>query len=204
MKIKDNKPPSAEERFAELVSEVLEGFKGRVYRCYDVSECFKELARELDEELEEASSGYCIIEASGGNEVIIACGLLETYYVTIDYDVEETVRVEGFRVERAMSNAGKHEYGHEVKLVAVALGKLVGREFRSEGWLERLVRELEEELRKVSSECRVALYGASYTRGRVDSIYFAEVLIRCNEKPVFARIYVDFINYVRVTGTRVE
>ena len=103
-----------------------------------------------------------------------------------------------------MGNTSKYEVG---KLVAVALGRLIGREFRSDGWLERLVREFEEELRKVSNECRVALYSASYSvdRGRVDRVYFAEVLVRCNEqKPVFARIYVDSIEYVRVTSTRVE
>jgi hypothetical protein len=104
-----------------------------------------------------------------------------------------------------MSNTSKYEYEVE-KLVAVALGKLIGREFRSDGWLERLVREFEEELRKVSNECRVALYSASYSvdRGRVDRVYFAEVLVRCNEKLVFARIYVDSIEYVRVTSTKVE
>jgi hypothetical protein len=105
-----------------------------------------------------------------------------------------------------MDNTSKYEYEVE-KLVAVALGKLIGREFRGDGWLERLVREFEEELRKVSDECRVALYSASYSvdRGRVDRVYFAEVLVRCNEqKPVFARIYVDPIEYVRVTSTRVE
>jgi hypothetical protein len=88
-----------EEGLIELVLEVLEKFKDRVYKCYDVSECIDELARELDEEIKRASSGYCFIEAHDDCGVVIACGLLETLYVTIDYDVEETVRVKGFRVE---------------------------------------------------------------------------------------------------------
>jgi len=87
------------EELGELVLEVLERLKGRVYRCNDVSECFDELARELDEEIKRASNGYCFVEAYDDSGVDIACGLLETFYVTIDYDVEETVRVKGFKVE---------------------------------------------------------------------------------------------------------
>jgi hypothetical protein len=78
---------------------VLEKFKDRVYRCSDVSECFDELARELDEELKRATSGYCFIEAHDDGGLVVACGPLKTYFVTIDYDVEETVRIKGFRVE---------------------------------------------------------------------------------------------------------
>lgn len=84
-----------EEVFRELVLEVLGKFKDRVYKCSDVSECFDELVRELDEEIKRASNG----EAYDDCGVNVACGILETFYVTIDYDVEETVRVVGFRVE---------------------------------------------------------------------------------------------------------
>jgi hypothetical protein len=61
-------------------------------------------------------------------------------------------------------------------LIAVALGKLINREFRVDNWLHRLMSELEEELRKVSNECRVALYSASFSvdRGRVDRVYSAD------------------------------
>jgi hypothetical protein len=88
-----------ERELRELVLEVLGKFKDRVYRCSDVSECFDELARELDAEIKKASDGYCFIEAHDDSGVDIACGLLETFYVTIDYDVEEAVRVKGFKVE---------------------------------------------------------------------------------------------------------
>jgi hypothetical protein len=87
------------EVFRELVLEVLRKFKDRVYKCSDVSECIDELVRELDEELKRASNGYCFVEAYDDCGVTIACGLLETLYITIDYDVEETVRVVGFGVE---------------------------------------------------------------------------------------------------------
>jgi hypothetical protein len=98
-----------------------------------------------------------------------------------------------------MSNTSKHE---AKKLVAVALGRLIGREYRSDGWLERLVREFEEELRKINSECRVALYGSSFS---ADRVYFAEILVRCNERePVLARIYVEHVTYLKVANMRVE
>jgi hypothetical protein len=83
----------------ELVLDVLEKLKGRVYRCSDVSECIDELVRELDEEIKRVSNGYCFVEVYDDWGATIACGLLETLYITIDYDVEETVRVVGFRVE---------------------------------------------------------------------------------------------------------
>jgi hypothetical protein len=188
-----------EEELRELVLEVLEGFKDRVYKCSDVSECIDELVRELGEELKRATSGYCFIEAyddCGVNN--IACGLLETFYVTIDYDVEEAVRVKGFKVEAASSTI-KYEVK---KLVAVALGKLIGREFKSRGWLKQLVDEFNEELRKINSECRVKLCGVSYN---VDHDNFAEILVYCNEQgSVLVRIYVDFIEYVRVLDAKIE
>jgi hypothetical protein len=87
------------EEFRDLVLKVLEEFKGRVYRCSDVSECITELVRELDEELKGATNGYCFIEEYDDCGVTIACGLLETYFVALDYDVEEIVKVVGFRVE---------------------------------------------------------------------------------------------------------
>jgi hypothetical protein len=83
----------------ELVLDVLERLKGRAYGCSEVSECIDELVRELDEEIKRASNGYCFVEAYDDCGVTIACGLLETLYITIDYDVEEAVRVVGFRVE---------------------------------------------------------------------------------------------------------
>lgn len=83
----------------ELVLDVLERLKGRAYRCSEVSECIEELVRELDEEIKRVSDGYCFVEAYDDCGVTVACGLLETLYITIDYDVEETVRVVGFRVE---------------------------------------------------------------------------------------------------------
>jgi hypothetical protein len=86
-------------REEELVSGVLERFKDRVYKCSCLSECIDELVRELDEEIKRATNGYCFIEAYDDCGVNIACGLLETLYVTVDYDVEETVKVKGFRVE---------------------------------------------------------------------------------------------------------
>jgi hypothetical protein len=82
-----------EEEFRDLVFKVLEEFKGRVYRCSDVSECIDELVRELDEELKRVSDGYCFVEAHDDCGVTIACGPLETYFVTLDYDVEEIVRI---------------------------------------------------------------------------------------------------------------
>jgi len=88
------------------------------------------------------------------------------------------------------------------KLVAVALGKLIGREFKSRGWLERLADELDRELKRVNSECRVKLCGVSYS---VDHDDFAEMLVYCNELgPVLVRIYVDFIEYVRVLDAKIE
>jgi hypothetical protein len=90
---------SEEEVFRELVLEVLGKFKSRVYKCSEVSECVDELVRKLDEEIKRASNGYCFVEVYDDCGVTVACGLLETLYVTIDYDVEEAVRVVGFRVE---------------------------------------------------------------------------------------------------------
>jgi hypothetical protein len=87
------------EVFRELVLEVLGKFKDRVYKCSDVSECIDDLIREIDSEIKRATSGYCFIEEYDDCGVTIACGLLETYFVTLDYDVEETVKVVGFRVE---------------------------------------------------------------------------------------------------------
>jgi hypothetical protein len=78
--------------------EVLERFRGRVYRCSDVPECIDELVRELDAEIKKVSDGYCFIEAYDDSGVNIACGLLETLYVTIDYDVEEAIKVKGLKV----------------------------------------------------------------------------------------------------------
>jgi hypothetical protein len=98
-----------------------------------------------------------------------------------------------------VSNASEREVG---KAVAVALGRLVDREFKRKGWLERLVREFEEELRRINSECRVALYSASYGVYRND---FAEVLVHCNKLgSVIVWVYVDFIKYVRVLDAKVE
>jgi hypothetical protein len=88
-----------EEVFRGLVLEVLGKFKDRVYKCSDVSECLDELFRELSEEIKRATNGYCFIEAYDDCGAVIACGILETLYVTIDYDVEEAVRVNGFKVE---------------------------------------------------------------------------------------------------------
>jgi hypothetical protein len=84
-----------ERELIDLVFEVLDGFKDKIYKCSDVSECIDELVRELDEEIKRATNGYCFIEAYDDCGVNIACGLLETLYVT----VEEVVRVKGFRVE---------------------------------------------------------------------------------------------------------
>ena len=97
---------------------------------------------------------------------------------------------------------GTSKYKAE-KLVAVALGKLIGREYSRDGWLERLVREFEEELRKINSECRVVMYGSSFSRDRV---YYAEVAVKCGHEreSVFARIYVEHVQYIKVTGTMIE
>jgi hypothetical protein len=93
-----------------------------------------------------------------------------------------------------MSNTSKYEVE---KLVAVALGKLIGREFKSKGWLERLVEEFDRELKRINSECKVKLYGVSYN---VDHNDFAEILVYCNELgPMLVRIYVDFVERVSVT-----
>jgi hypothetical protein len=103
-----------------------------------------------------------------------------------------------------MSDTDKHE---AKKLVVIALGKLIGREYRIDGWLERLVREFEEELRKAGSDCKIVLYGATFSvdRGRVDHIHFAEIVVRCDkQEPIFARIYVDPVKYLRVADTEVE
>jgi len=91
-------------------------------------------------------------------------------------------------------------------LVAVALGGLIGREFRAEGLLERLIEELEKRLKETSGDCRILLSGSSLTesRGRVGRVYFAEVMVSCGEQLVFSRIYLDSVNYVRVTSIRVE
>jgi hypothetical protein len=98
-----------------------------------------------------------------------------------------------------MSNTSRYEVE---KLIVIALGKLIGREFKSKGWLKRLVDEFNEGLKKIDSECRVVLYGAGYN---VDHSDFAEILVYCNELgPMLVRIYVDFIKYVRVIDARVE
>jgi hypothetical protein len=100
-----------EEGLRELVLEVLEEFKDKIYKCSDVSECLDELVRELDEEIKRATNGYCFIEAYDDCGVAIACGLLETLYVTLDcnelgpmlvriyVDFIEYVRVIDARVE---------------------------------------------------------------------------------------------------------
>jgi len=192
-----------EGKLVDLVFEVFKKFKGRVYRCSDVSECIDELVRELSEELKRATNGYCFIEAYDDCGVDIACGLLETFYVTIDYDIEEIVRVKGFKVELDNSDISKHG----AKELTVALGKLVNKEFKSDGWLGRLVSDFEEELRKISSECRVVLYSASFSvdRRRVDRIHYAEIVVRCNgQEPIFARVYVDLEYSLRAKWFKVE
>jgi hypothetical protein len=94
-----------------------------------------------------------------------------------------------------VSGTSKHEVG---KVVAVALGKLIGKEY----WLERLVEEFDRELRRINSECRVKLSGVGYN---VDHNDFAEILVYCNELgPVTVKIYVDFVEYVRVLNAKVE
>jgi hypothetical protein len=98
-----------------------------------------------------------------------------------------------------MSNTGKYEVE---KLIVIALGKLIGREFKSKGWLKQLVEEFDRELRRINSECKVKLYGVSYN---VDHNDFAEMLVYCNELgPMLVRIYVDFIEYVRVLDAKIE
>jgi hypothetical protein len=98
-----------------------------------------------------------------------------------------------------VSDTGKYEVK---KLVVAALGELIGREFKSKGWLKQLVEEFGGELRKISSECRVVLCGVSYN---VDHSDFAEILVHCNELgSVLVRIYVDFIEYVRVVDAKIE
>jgi hypothetical protein len=88
------------------------------------------------------------------------------------------------------------------KLVVATLGKLIGRELKIKGWLEQLVEEFSGELRKISSECRVVLCGVGYNVDRSD---FAEILVHCSKMgSVLVEIYVDFIEYVRVVGARVE
>jgi len=87
------------ERLMELILGVLERFKGKVYRCSELSECIDRLVQEMDREIRSSSEGYCFIESHDNSGMTIACGLLETLFITIDYDVEEAVRVEGFRVE---------------------------------------------------------------------------------------------------------
>ena len=89
------------------------------------------------------------------------------------------------------------------ELVTV-LGKLIGKEYRIDGWLGRLVEELDRELSKIN--CKVKLYSVNYTvdRGRVDRINYAEILVYCNEQYIFVKIYVDFIKYVRVLDARIE
>jgi hypothetical protein len=100
-----------------------------------------------------------------------------------------------------VSGTSKHEVG---EAVAVALGKLIGKEYRIDGWLGRLVEELDRELSKIN--CKVKLYSMNYTvnRGRVDRINYAEILVYCNEQYIFVRIYVDLVEYVRVTDARIE
>jgi benzoyl-CoA reductase/2-hydroxyglutaryl-CoA dehydratase subunit BcrC/BadD/HgdB len=91
-------------------------------------------------------------------------------------------------------------------LVALALGGLIGREFRAEGLLERLIEELEKRLKETSGDCRILLSGSSFSvsRGRVDRVYSAEVVVRCGEQLVFSKIYLESVNYVRVTSIRAE
>jgi hypothetical protein len=98
-----------------------------------------------------------------------------------------------------MSNTSKCEVE---KLIVIALGKLIGREFKSKGWLKQLVDEFDRELRRINSECRVELCGVSYNVARSD---FAEILVHCKDQgSILVRIYVDFIEYVRVIDARVE
>jgi hypothetical protein len=87
------------EEFRDLVLKVLEKFKNREYKCWDISICISDLVRELNEELGRNTNGFCFVETHGEHTIIIACGLLETYFVTLDYDVEEIVKVVEFRVE---------------------------------------------------------------------------------------------------------
>jgi hypothetical protein len=98
-----------------------------------------------------------------------------------------------------MSNTSKYEVK---KLIVIALGKLIGREFKSRGWLKQLVDEFNEELKKINSECRVELCGVSYN---VDHSDFAEILVHCKGlSSMLVRIYVDFIEYVRVLDAKIE
>ena len=83
-----------------------------------------------------------------------------------------------------------------------ALGRLTGKAYRIDGWLEQLVRELDRELRGVNSECEMRLSGLGYNEG-LDN--YVEILVRCKEQDsMIVRVYVDFIEYVRVLNAKVE
>ncbi len=78
--------------YVDVVKTTLSALTSKEYECVVVEECIDQFVKELDGELKRETDNHCFVEDYNSEVIVIACGL-RTYYVELDYEIREIVRI---------------------------------------------------------------------------------------------------------------